>query len=426
MAKRGEDIHTNSTTNSTGAPVLVWIYGGGFTSGSKTGSRNPASLLARARDDGQTGLIYVAMNYRLGAYGWLGGPTFQENGTANAGLYDQRLALDWVQSNIHLFGGDPKQVTVMGESAGGASIFHQITAYGGLKGPAPFRRAITQSPAFLPLPSNNQIESIFQETLFVASYVSGRSITTLQQLRTLNDTELYLTNAAVTGLSSYGSFTYGPTVDGKFVPKLPGELLLYGQFDKSVEVMTGYNSNEGLLFTSPFVQNETALYAFVSQATPAATNATVNYILQTLYPPVYNGTYGYTDITSRLNLLISEYAITCNTRYLGTAYNNKTYAYYFTVPPGFHSEDIAYTYFNGDTTSSDDGLPVNTTVAKTLQDYLTSFAMTGTPNEPGVPFFPMYMANSTVTNIGLTNLGGQVNDTVGNSRCSYWQKALYY
>lgn len=95
--------------------------------GSKDGSGNPAGLIARSENNNSSGVIYVSMNYRLGAFGFLSGPTFQENGTANLGLYDQRLALDWVQKNIHLFGGDPNRVTVFGESAGGASILHQIT-----------------------------------------------------------------------------------------------------------------------------------------------------------------------------------------------------------------------------------------------------------------------------------------------------------
>lgn len=68
------------------------------------------------------------MNYRLGAFGWLAGPEFvAAGGTPNLGLYDQRFALEWVQKYIHLFGGDCNQVTVIGESAGGGSIMHQIT-----------------------------------------------------------------------------------------------------------------------------------------------------------------------------------------------------------------------------------------------------------------------------------------------------------
>lgn len=105
--------------------VLVWIYGGGYTSGSKAGqnSGSPAGLLRR----GDGNFIYVTINYRIGAFGWLSGPTLQHDGVANAGLWDQRFALEWVQRNIHLFGGDPDRVTVAGESAGGGSILHQIT-----------------------------------------------------------------------------------------------------------------------------------------------------------------------------------------------------------------------------------------------------------------------------------------------------------
>lgn len=86
----------------------------------KGGAYNPSGLIKASQNDGNPGVIYVAMNYRLGAMGWLSGPSLQAaGGVSNAGLYDQRLALEWVQKNIHLFGGDPNQVTVMGESAGG-------------------------------------------------------------------------------------------------------------------------------------------------------------------------------------------------------------------------------------------------------------------------------------------------------------------
>ena len=100
----------------SGTPVLVWIFGGGYTANDKT-SLNPAGLVDRGIANGKE-YIFVAMNYRLGAFGWLAGPTLQSDGTANAGLYDQRLALEWIQKHIKSFGGDPKRVTLMGESAG--------------------------------------------------------------------------------------------------------------------------------------------------------------------------------------------------------------------------------------------------------------------------------------------------------------------
>ena len=128
---------STNNTNSTGAPVLVWIYGGGYTGGEKS-AYSAAGLLKASQANGTSeGLIFVSLNYRLGAFGWLSGPTLQSNGTANAGLYDQRLALQWVQDNIHLFGGNPNNVTVIGESAGGGSIMHQINSVWWQQGPCP-------------------------------------------------------------------------------------------------------------------------------------------------------------------------------------------------------------------------------------------------------------------------------------------------
>ena len=178
------------------------------------------------------------MNYRLGAFGWLSGPTFQEDGTANAGLYDQRFALQWIQRHIAKFGGDPSRVTVLGQSAGGGSIMHQITAFGGNKGPVPFQQAVTQSPGFQPFVSNHQQEGIFDQ------YLALLGVSTIEEARQLSFTDLAQANAIQVGGSAYGQFTYGPTVDGDFVPALPGELLLHGQYDKNLKIMVGHNADE--------------------------------------------------------------------------------------------------------------------------------------------------------------------------------------
>jgi carboxylesterase type B len=181
-----------------GAAVLVWIYGGGYTAGSKSEPGNPAGLIKASQSSGGPGVIYVAMNYRvsstisqpwaginananqLGALGWSVGPTYQgDGGTANAGLYDQRLALQWVQKYIHLFGGDPKRVTVFGDSAGGGSILHQITAYGGAKGSVPFQQALPQSPGFVHYVSPSLQENTWNSFLLLCN------VTSLEEARKL-------------------------------------------------------------------------------------------------------------------------------------------------------------------------------------------------------------------------------------------------
>ena len=79
------------------------------------GSHDPTALIQASQENGEKGFVYVSINYRLGALGWSSGPSFEAaGGIPNAGLHDQRLALQWIQNNIHLFGGDPNQVTLGG------------------------------------------------------------------------------------------------------------------------------------------------------------------------------------------------------------------------------------------------------------------------------------------------------------------------
>ena len=109
-------------------------------------------------------VVYVQPNYRLGAFGFLGGPSFtlSQNTIPNAGFYDQMFALEWVQKHIRLFGGNKDEVTVMGFSAGGGSIMHLISGFGGHKNPK-FKRAIPMSPGFDPTNGHATPEAVYNE-----------------------------------------------------------------------------------------------------------------------------------------------------------------------------------------------------------------------------------------------------------------------
>jgi len=271
----------------------------------------------------------------------------------------------------------------MGESAGGSSILHQITAYGGHKGPAPFQQAIPQSPGWSPITSNLQQETNFQTFLALAN------ATSLEEARQLPSQALIIANIKQVGNSSYGGYTFGPVVDGSFAPALPGQLLARGQFDQNVKVMVGHNADEGLLFTSPFVTDQ-ATYAAALQSTfPDASPSIINYIDSVLYPPDYSGAYGYTDIVQRTALTIAEYVFTCNTFYLDLALNNQTYAYQFSIPPALHGGDVPYTFYNdggtvpANLTTLSQGL-LSIPVALALQDWIVSFVRDGVPSSPDV------------------------------------------
>ncbi|KAN0102190.1 acetylcholinesterase precursor [Hyaloscypha variabilis] len=401
-----------------GAPVLVWIYGGGYTFGNKY--NDPAGLLAASGNSSNGEIIYVSINYRLGAFGFQAGPSFNaEGGVSNVGLHDQRFALEWIQKYIHFFGGDKNHVTAFGESAGGGSIMHQITAYGGTEGKVPFQQAIPQSPGWFPIQSNVLSENTYE------SFLRLTNTSSLAELRALPSEALIRANAQqVAYESTWGQFTYGPVVDGDFVPLQPGQLLAQGKFDKDVRVMAGHNADEGPYFTPPYVQSDEALESHLRTVFKATTQQAIDYITQTLYPPVFDGSLPYRDQYSRGDLIISEAIFTCNTNYLMTANGNKTYSYLFAVSPALHGQDISYTYFTGGAPS---GYPLgasNVTIATAMQQFITSFAKNGRPSADGIRQFNMYGPNASILRFNVTDID-EIRDSNANARCAWWQKALF-
>lgn len=298
---------------------------------------------------------------------------------------------------------------------------HQITAYGGNGGPSPFKQAIIQSPGWVPIMDDETPEATLQQFLGVLN------VSTIDEARKLSSEKLIAANAyQITTKSGWGSFVYGPVVDGTFVPDLPGRLLAEGNFDHNLNIMVGHNSNEGLIFTSPDSRNETGVAALLLQNFPYMKKNVSDYITNVLYPPIYDGSYGYTSSVTRAALVTADLALVCNNDYLNRAYHNQTYAYELSIPPGLHGDDVPYTFFNNGTTPvGSSRLNVqNVTVAEVMQDYFTSFTQCGKPSSPLGPPFHRYGQQGSLLNLGNYSISAEREPT-DSPRCRFWQTAQF-
>ncbi|XP_061664709.1 acetylcholinesterase [Syngnathoides biaculeatus] len=221
--------------------VMVWIYGGGFYSGSSSLDVYDGRYLAYTET-----VIVVSMNYRLGAFGFLALDGSSE-APGNVGLLDQRMALQWVQDNIHFFGGNPKQVTIFGESAGGASVGFHLLSPGSR---SVFTRAILQSGVpNTPWATVSPAEARRRATQLgrLVGCNGGNDTELVDCLRDKTPQELIDQEFQVLPWMSIFRFSFVPVVDGDFVPDTPEAMLNSGNF-KDTQVLLGVNQDEGTYF----------------------------------------------------------------------------------------------------------------------------------------------------------------------------------
>ncbi|CAA7264886.1 unnamed protein product [Cyclocybe aegerita] len=286
-------------------PVLVWIFGGGFQRGSAFGyDRTATRIVNRSMELGEP-VIYAAMNYRVSAWGFLASKEVQEVDAGNAGLVDQRVALEWVQKYIGNFGGDPSKVTIWGQSAGAISVSLQMLAYGGNSSNL-FRGAFMQSGAPIPV-GNITGGQVYYDSLVNQTNCSdsNNTFTCLQQV------PLDTLQAAVNNTPNYFSYqalalAWSPRADGVFLQDNPQRLVQQGKVT-NVPFVTGNVDDEGTLFSlsSLNVTTDEQFEAYISTTfVPGADESTLE-PLWSYYPP--EEPYGSPFNTSDRNAVTPQY-----------------------------------------------------------------------------------------------------------------------
>ncbi|KAF8734136.1 Extracellular triacylglycerol lipase precursor, partial [Rhizoctonia solani] len=397
-------------------PVMVWIYGGSFILG-ESSSYPGYGIVGKSVEMGQP-VIYVSMNYRLGFFGFPVGKQTMNKGAANLGLYDQRMAIEWVQKNIQYFGGDPTKVTLFGESAGGISVSYQMMYRGGQINNA-FRAAIMQSGAPSSFKSSPQDNSARQQAYDEIASQTGCSQArdSFECLRTIDVNRLQEAHVATYKLPpdalAFANFptAYGPvTISGDdFLPSSTTSIIRSGKY-ANIPMISGSNLDEGTWFvaaTSFFLD----LLGFFNSKRPGLSIGLSPFIsspMCALYPNVpaagspYNTgseTFGRSYNYKWAAAVVGDYLFTAPRRQFiraATSRGQKVWSYMFSQPtagspPEYgisHASEISYIF---------GGLPPNATqgskdVSDKMMRYWINFAIALSPQPDGsnLPAWPTY------------------------------------
>ena len=400
---------TPRAANAKPLPVMVWIHGGALLVG-ESEDYDPVRLVTKG------GVIVVTINYRLGYFGFLATAGLDAEGhtAANYGLQDQQFAMDWVRRNIAGFGGDPANVTIFGESAGGLSVLSNLaspTAHG------LFGRAIVESGAYaLNLPTLSQAETAGAA---VASALNCAPSDTAC-LRAASVASVLQTEATA-GLS------VTTIVDGTTLPLSLNTALKSGHFNR-VPVLNGSNHDEYRLFTPPYANITAAQYNGTIDALYGSTLGAE--ILRT-YPAKR-----YSQPVLALAAVLTDQIFACTARAVDrwVSHYVPTYAYEFNDEnaPEYSLPSAGYPYGAAHaielqflfTLPELPGTPGLTAPERTLSAnmvrYWTNFAKHSSPDSRGVPEWQPYASGSDIFQSLLPPRPAPETGFSANHHCGVW------
>ncbi|XP_076332894.1 acetylcholinesterase-like [Tachypleus tridentatus] len=424
----------------TNAAVLVWIFGGGFYSGTTTLNVYDAKIFASEEN-----VIVVSMNYRVASLGFLyfGRP----DSPGNAGLYDQLMALEWVRDNIASFGGNPQNVTLFGESAGGVSIgLHLMSSLSRNL----FSQAIMQSGSATSPWAILDHEELITRGLRLAEAVKcpydQEDLDAV--MKCLRETDPMILVENESGSFGIVDFPFVPVVDGAFIDEHPSKSLERKNFKKT-NILMGSNTEEGTFWIIYYLTD-----LFKRQEDVYPTREDFIRSVKELNP--YIGDIGqqaiifqYTDwldpddpIRNRdaIDKMVGDYHFTCSVNEFAYRYaetGNEVYMYYFTHRSSVNPWPEWMGVMHGDEIPFVFGEPLNPTngyneqekvLAKRIMRYWANFAKTGKPSQgPGEKWEKIYWPVYTPYAREYLTLDLNSNKTGRGPRaeyCAFWQQYL--
>ncbi|KAG9821847.1 carboxylesterase, partial [Aureobasidium melanogenum] len=417
-------------------PVVVVFYGGGFIQGSAYFSMPPSGypvLNVSSSND----LVFVYPNYRVNAFGLLPGREIAADPLSdlNPGLLDQHAALEWTHKYISAFGGDPKNVTIWGQSAGGGSVVAQVIAQNGRTNPPLFSKALASSPFW---PKTYKYNAPQAQALYdsLASLTGCSGPDSLQCLKTVDVQTIRDASLTISGFHTYNtsSYTWSPVIDGTFLTLPLSSATANGHMN--IDYGFGmYNLHEGENFippgfqhavdsgSPPFNSSVQSLIAWLKGYLPGLSDRDRSRVLS-LYPaqgsaeglPNYNTTY------VRAGLIFRDTVLACPAYWMAGAAHKKSYLGEYTISPAKHASDTIYwNQVNS----------IQQTNRFTYQGYAGAFASffeTGDPNAHK-------LTHDSVTGVPelqseqqfLVSRDGFSDESIAQliSRCDYWRSVAH-